>query len=201
MRGKHGNHAKASRQHRWKPGGSVAHNGYVKTRVGKDHPLADANGYAYEHHVVWCAATTTILAGWTGARANRSKPAPPLSARSRRRRGERTIRRHRDRRTDLRGRIGLRAIAGREPRPACLSHMPARSMGAPPLLWPRRRAGDGWRACASGRAVACEREAATHALSRKRAQPSAGYWSPRPGLNRRPAAYKADALPLSYCGR
>ncbi len=56
MRGKHGNHAKASRQHRWKPGGSVASNGYVKTRVGKGHPLADPNGYAYEHHVVWCAA-------------------------------------------------------------------------------------------------------------------------------------------------
>jgi len=62
MRGKHGNHAKASRQHRWKPGGSVAHNGYVKTRVGKDHPLADANGYAYEHHVVWCAAGNPMLA-------------------------------------------------------------------------------------------------------------------------------------------
>ncbi len=56
MRGKHGNHARASRQHRWKPGGSVASNGYVKLRVGKSHPLADPNGYAYEHHVVWCAA-------------------------------------------------------------------------------------------------------------------------------------------------
>jgi len=56
MRGKHQNHAKASRQHRWKPGGSVASNGYVKIRVGKGHPLADPNGYAYEHHVVWCAA-------------------------------------------------------------------------------------------------------------------------------------------------
>ena len=56
MRGKHGNHAKASRQHRWKPGGSVASNGYVKTRVGRTHPLADPNGYTYEHLVVWCAA-------------------------------------------------------------------------------------------------------------------------------------------------
>lgn len=56
MRGKHGNHARASRQHRWKPGGSVASNGYVKIRVGKEHPLADPNGYAYEHLVVWCAA-------------------------------------------------------------------------------------------------------------------------------------------------
>lgn len=56
MRGKHNNHAKASQQHRWKPGGSVASNGYVKLRVGKGHPLADRNGYAYEHLVVWCAA-------------------------------------------------------------------------------------------------------------------------------------------------
>jgi hypothetical protein len=30
--------------------------GYVKVRVGRDHPLADPNGYAYEHLVVWCAA-------------------------------------------------------------------------------------------------------------------------------------------------
>ena len=50
------NRARASRQHRWKPGGSVASNGYVKTRVGKSHPLADPNGYAYEHTVVWCSA-------------------------------------------------------------------------------------------------------------------------------------------------
>jgi hypothetical protein len=28
----------------------------VKVRVGKGHPLADPNGYAYEHLVVWCAA-------------------------------------------------------------------------------------------------------------------------------------------------
>lgn len=55
-KGVHNNHPKASRQHRWKPGGSVASNGYVKVRVGKGHPLADPNGYAYEHHVVWCAA-------------------------------------------------------------------------------------------------------------------------------------------------
>lgn len=51
-----GNSPKASKQHRWKPGGSVASNGYVKIRVGRNHPLSDPNGYAYEHHVVWCAA-------------------------------------------------------------------------------------------------------------------------------------------------
>ena len=52
----HGNAPRASGQHRWRPGGSVASNGYVKIRVGKNHPLADPNGYAYEHVVVWCAA-------------------------------------------------------------------------------------------------------------------------------------------------
>lgn len=30
--------------------------GYVKVRVGAGHPLADPNGYAYEHLVVWVAA-------------------------------------------------------------------------------------------------------------------------------------------------
>ena len=59
MRGKHGNHAKASRQHRWKPGSRVGSTGYVKARVGKGHPLADPNGWAYEHVVVWCAAGNT----------------------------------------------------------------------------------------------------------------------------------------------
>lgn len=59
MRGKHGNHAKASRQHRWKPGSRVGSTGYVKVRVGKGHPLADPNGWAYEHVVVWCAAGNT----------------------------------------------------------------------------------------------------------------------------------------------
>ena len=54
--GTHGNHAKASRQHRWSEEKMIADNGYVKLRVGKTHPLADPNGYAYEHLVVWCAA-------------------------------------------------------------------------------------------------------------------------------------------------
>lgn len=33
-------------------GRSVASNGYVLIRVGKDHPLADVRGYAYEHRLV-----------------------------------------------------------------------------------------------------------------------------------------------------
>lgn len=34
----------------------LSSHGYVKLRVGKDHPLADSRAMAYEHHVVWCAA-------------------------------------------------------------------------------------------------------------------------------------------------
>ncbi len=42
--------------HRWTEERIVSEHGYIKIRVGKDHPLADPNGYAYEHLVVWCAA-------------------------------------------------------------------------------------------------------------------------------------------------
>lgn len=34
----------------------LSEDGYVKVRLGVGHPLADSNGYAYEHLVVWCAA-------------------------------------------------------------------------------------------------------------------------------------------------
>lgn len=34
----------------------ISSQGYVKIRVGKTHPLADTNGYTYEHLLVWCAA-------------------------------------------------------------------------------------------------------------------------------------------------
>jgi hypothetical protein len=48
---------KADKQHRWSGHRKiVSQQGYVKIRVGKSHPLADPNGYAYEHLVVWCAA-------------------------------------------------------------------------------------------------------------------------------------------------
>jgi len=55
-KGYHNKHRKAGRHYRWNAGGSIASTGYVKLRVGKGHPLADPNGYAYEHLVVWCAA-------------------------------------------------------------------------------------------------------------------------------------------------
>lgn len=39
--------------HRWNSEILYSSHGYVKVRVGKDHPLADPNGYAYEHSMVW----------------------------------------------------------------------------------------------------------------------------------------------------
>lgn len=35
----------------WKGGRTVTQHGYVLIRVGKDHPLADSRGYAYEHRL------------------------------------------------------------------------------------------------------------------------------------------------------
>jgi hypothetical protein len=35
----------------WKGGRTVTRDGYVLIRVGKDHPLADCRGYAYEHRL------------------------------------------------------------------------------------------------------------------------------------------------------
>lgn len=43
-------------QHRWNKGQLASSHGYRKVRVGREHPLADPNGYAYEHLVVWVSA-------------------------------------------------------------------------------------------------------------------------------------------------
>ena len=55
-RGRHGNHRKGVDCPRWNDGRIISSHGYVKIRVGKEHPLADPNGYAYEHLVVWVSA-------------------------------------------------------------------------------------------------------------------------------------------------
>ena len=55
-RGRYANHAKGNRTARWNDGRILSSHGYVKIRVGKSHPLADPNGYAYEHLVVWISA-------------------------------------------------------------------------------------------------------------------------------------------------
>ena len=63
LRGKHGNQAKGKDNGRWNDERITSSHGYVKVRVGREHPLADPNGYAYEHLIVWLAA-------------GRQKPAP-----------------------------------------------------------------------------------------------------------------------------
>lgn len=55
-KGKHVNHARGSRSHLWTDGRIVASNGYARVRVGRSHPLADPNGYCYEHLLVWVGA-------------------------------------------------------------------------------------------------------------------------------------------------
>lgn len=55
-RGRHNNHARGARCHRWSEDRMISDHGYVKVRVGKQHPLADPNGYAYEHEIVWVSA-------------------------------------------------------------------------------------------------------------------------------------------------
>jgi hypothetical protein len=42
--------------YRWKRERLVSSHGFAKVRVGRGHPLADPNGYAYEHLVVWVSA-------------------------------------------------------------------------------------------------------------------------------------------------
>ena len=55
-KGKHGNHVRGSLHYRWTGEKVLTPHGYVKVRVGRGHPLADPNGYTYEHLLVWCAA-------------------------------------------------------------------------------------------------------------------------------------------------
>ena len=59
-RGKHGNHIHGSSHPRWNKGKLLTDDGYVKIRVGLNHPLADPNGYAFEHLVVWVSAGNPI---------------------------------------------------------------------------------------------------------------------------------------------
>ena len=49
----------------WKGGRTVASNGYILIRVGKEHHLADVRGYAYEHRLI---AETKLGAGHNARR-------------------------------------------------------------------------------------------------------------------------------------
>ena len=62
-RGRHGNHVRGSSHPRWKGGRALSSHGYVKVQVGVAHPLADPNGYAYEHHVVLADAGMALATG------------------------------------------------------------------------------------------------------------------------------------------
>jgi hypothetical protein len=55
-RGKHHNHKRGTQHPRWNDAKIISDDGYVKLRVGREHPLADSNGYAYEHLIVWVSA-------------------------------------------------------------------------------------------------------------------------------------------------
>jgi hypothetical protein len=56
MTGRHGNHARGPQNAKWNNGLAVHEDGYLKVQVGKGHPMADPNGYAYLHAIVWIAA-------------------------------------------------------------------------------------------------------------------------------------------------
>ena len=60
-RGKHDKHVRGDRHPRWNGGRTITEHGYVRVQVGKDHPLADPNGYAYEHAVVASARLGRFL--------------------------------------------------------------------------------------------------------------------------------------------
>ncbi len=56
-RGQHGKYPKDSANAHWNDSRSLSVEGYVKLRVGRSHPLGDPNGYAYEHLVIFAAAS------------------------------------------------------------------------------------------------------------------------------------------------
>ena len=55
-RGFHGNHVGGSQHPRWNTQRMINKDGYVLIRVGRQHPLADPNGYAREHILILAAA-------------------------------------------------------------------------------------------------------------------------------------------------
>lgn len=69
-----GNHKSGAEHQRWSSDRMLSSHGYVKVRVGRDHPLADSNGYAYEHLLVWVSAgNPRPPAGWLLHHENENK--------------------------------------------------------------------------------------------------------------------------------
>src|SRR5690606_8929847 len=52
QRGKHKNHVRKEKHHRWANGRMITSQGYVAIAVPEDHHLRQAHGYAYEHQIV-----------------------------------------------------------------------------------------------------------------------------------------------------
>lgn len=59
----HNNTKRGEDHHRWNADKIISSHGYAKIRIGIGHPLADPNGYAYEHLVVWQNAGRTLPSG------------------------------------------------------------------------------------------------------------------------------------------
>lgn len=60
-RGKHGNHVSGSKHPRWNDERILTPQGYVLIRVGRSHPMADANGHCREHDLIMSAAISRPL--------------------------------------------------------------------------------------------------------------------------------------------
>ncbi len=62
-RGRHSNHVRGSMHYRWNSGRIVDQAGYAKVRAGRSHPLADPNGYVFEHILVMASVLGRSLTG------------------------------------------------------------------------------------------------------------------------------------------
>jgi hypothetical protein len=51
-KGYHNNHIRGHKHYQWNNNRIISSHGYARIRVGVGHPLADPNGYAYEHLLV-----------------------------------------------------------------------------------------------------------------------------------------------------
>lgn len=56
-----GHYRSGANHPKWNSGAMIDSNGYRTVRVGKGHPLADSNGYAREHLLVWTSAGGELL--------------------------------------------------------------------------------------------------------------------------------------------
>lgn len=72
-KGKHTNHVRGSAHHRWNREKMLSSHGYVKVRIDPAHPLADPNGYTYEHLLVLASAGISVGPGSVTHHANGDK--------------------------------------------------------------------------------------------------------------------------------